>query len=57
MNGVWTDEADVHILDEKKTAKHFIDKKIKELDSMVRKSQDLSLGLKQFSNVCVALSI
>lgn len=57
MNGVWTDEGDVCILDEKKTAKHFIDKKIKELDSMVRKSQDLSLGLKLTVFKCVHLSI
>lgn len=53
MNGVWTDEGDVYILDEKQTAKHFIDKKIKELDSMVMKSQDLSFGLKLTVLKCV----
>lgn len=46
MNGVWPDECDVYILDSESTAAQFIDKKIKEFDSMVSKSPDLSLRLK-----------
>lgn len=42
-NGFWTEEGDIYILDNGRTAKHFIDQKIKEFDSMVTKSQDLSL--------------
>lgn len=42
-NGVWTEEGDIYILDNGRTAKHFTDQKIKEFDSMVTKSQDLSL--------------
>lgn len=41
-NDVWTEDGGVYILDNGRTAKHFIDKKIKELDSMVTKCQDLS---------------
>lgn len=37
-----TEEDDVYILDNGKTAEHLIEKKIKEFDSMVTKCQDLS---------------
>lgn len=40
-NDVWTEEGDIYILDNGRTAKHFIDEKIKDFDSMVTKSQDL----------------
>lgn len=43
MNGVWPDKCGVNILDNESTATQFIDKKIKELDSMVSESLDLSL--------------
>ena len=40
MKDVWTKEDDIYILDNGRTAKHFIDKKIEEFDSMVTKPQD-----------------
>lgn len=42
-NEVWTEEGDIYVLDNGRTARHFIDKKIQEFDSMVTKWQDLSL--------------
>lgn len=51
-NDVWTEEGDINILNNGRTAKHFIDKKIKEFDSMVTKSQDLSLGFPWFGFKC-----
>lgn len=46
MNDVWPDKCGVYILDNESTATQFIDEKIKELDSKVIKSLDLSLILK-----------
>uniref|UniRef100_A0A674NRJ9 ornithine decarboxylase n=1 Tax=Takifugu rubripes TaxID=31033 RepID=A0A674NRJ9_TAKRU len=43
MNDVWPDKCGVYILDNESTATRFIDKKIKELDSMVKPFQVLNL--------------
>uniref|UniRef100_A0A674NHF1 ornithine decarboxylase n=1 Tax=Takifugu rubripes TaxID=31033 RepID=A0A674NHF1_TAKRU len=43
MNDVWPDKCGVYILDKESTATRFIDKKIKELDSMVKPFQVLNL--------------